>query len=129
MPSPATLTGADELEVVFAALHDVVTRCDAIRQEGRRQAAEMRRAADVQLASLRSQAAVTAVQTSTVAVASVKAAGRARQAAELAAAADQAARIRADGAERMTPYIAAAVSRVRNLPRSTTLTVHAGDLS
>jgi len=129
VPSPATLTGADELEVVFAAMDDVVARCEAIRQEGRRQAAEMRRTADARLASLRSQAAVTATQTSAAAVASVKAAGRARQAAELAAAEDEAARIRADGVERMTPYIVAAVSRVRNLPGSATLPPYAGGAS
>ena len=126
VPSSATLTGADELEVVFAFLGDVVARCEAIRDEGRRQAAEMRQTADVQLASLRSQAAAAAAQNRTAAVASVKAAGQARQAAELSAAENEAARIRAEGARRTTRCIATAVSRVRNLPGATTLTTHAG---
>ena len=127
VPSSATLTCADELEAVFAALDDVVARCDAIREEGRRQAAEIRRAADIRLASLGSQAATSAAQTRAAAVASVKAAGRARQAVELAAAQGEAARISADGVERMTPYIAAAVSKVRNLPGSHTPTARVGD--
>ena len=124
MPSSATLTGADELEVVFAALEDVAARCETIREEGRRQAAEIRQTADVQLASLRSRAATTSAQARAAAVNSVKAAGQARQAVELAAARDEAARIRADGVERMTPCIAAAVSRVRNLGGSATFTAH-----
>ena len=126
MPSSATLTGADELEVVFAFLSDVVARCEAIRQNGRQQAAEMRRTADAQLASIRSQAAMTAVQARATAAASAQAAGHARQAAELTAAENGAARIRADGLERMTPCIAAAVSRVRNLKGSATSAAHTG---
>ena len=129
MPSAETRTSADELEAVFAALDEVVVHCDAIRREARSQAAEIRRTAGVQLASLRSHAATTAAQARAAAVAAVKAAGAARQAAELGAAQDEASRVRADGVERMTPYVAAAVSKVRNLPGSHTLTAGAGDPS
>jgi hypothetical protein len=118
VPSATTFTGADELRPVFAALDDVVARCEAIREEGRRQAAEIRQAADLRLASLRSQAATTADQVEAASMAAVKAAGQARQVAELAAARREAAHVRADGVEKMTPYIAAAVLRVRSLPGS-----------
>jgi hypothetical protein len=129
VPSAETRTGADELEAVFAALGDVVAHCDAIRSAALSQAAEIRRTADVQLANLRSHAATTAAQTRAAAAAAVKAAGQARQAAELGAAQAEAARVRADGVERMTPYVAAAVSKVRNLPGSHSFTPGAGDPS
>jgi hypothetical protein len=116
VPSATTLLGADELRPIFAALDDVVARCEAIREDGRRQAAEMRKAADRRLDSLRSQAATTADQVQAASMAAVRAAGQARQAAELAAARSEAAHIRADGIEKMTPCIAAAVLRVRRLP-------------
>src|SRR5664279_2532640 len=118
VPSATSFTGADELRPIFAALDDVVARCEAIREDGRRQAAEIRQAADQQLASLTSQAATTADQVQAASIAAVRTAGQARQAAELAAARSEAAHIRADGIEKMTPYIAAAVSRVRSLPGS-----------
>jgi hypothetical protein len=129
VPQPATFTGADELEAVFAALDDVSARCEAIRKEGRRQAAQIRQAADLRLATLRSQATTIADHTRAAAAASVEAAGRTRHAAELIAAQDEAARIRAEGIERMPPYIAAAVSKVRNLPGSHSFTDRAGDVS
>ena len=127
VPSAAILTGADELERVFADLDDVIARCETIRTQGRRQAAEIREAAAAQLGSLRAQATTEIDQALAASAASVKAAGEARQAAELVAAQHEADRIRADGIERTTPYIAAAVSRVRNLPGSRTLTGRAGD--
>ncbi len=129
VPSATTLTGADELRPVFAALDDVVARCEAIREDGRRQAAEIRQAADLRLANVRSQAATSADQTRAASAASVKAAGMARHAAELAAARSEAARIRADGIEQITPYIAAAVSRVRSLPGSHIVPTRLGDVS
>jgi hypothetical protein len=127
VPTAAIFTGADELEPVFAALDDVLARCETIREDARRQVAEIQETADLRLASLRAEAATTADQARAASDASVKAVGQARQAAELVAAEDEAARIRADGIERMTPYVAAAVSRVRNLPGSHTLTARPGD--
>lgn len=129
MPSATTFTGADELRPIFAALDDVVARCEALREEGRRQAAEIRQATDLQLASLTSQAATTADQVHAASIAAVRAAGQARQAAELAAARSEAAHIRADGIEKMTPYIAAAVSMVRSLPASHPVATDVTDMS
>jgi len=129
VPSTATFTGADELRPIFAALDHAVARCEAIRGEGRRQAAEMRQAADVQVTSVTSQAATTAEQVEAASMAAVRAAGQARQVAELAAARSEAAHIRADGRQQMTPYIAAAVSRVRSLPGSHRVATDTTDLS
>ena len=129
LPSTTSRTGADELATVFAALDDVAERCDAIRAEGQQQAAEIRRVAVTQLASMRSVAAMAAAEARAAAAAAVQAAGQARRAAELAAAEHEVARIRADGVERMPPYVAAAVSKVRNLPGSRTFTARAGDAS
>lgn len=129
VPSAATSTSADELRPVFAALDDVIARCEAIGGEGRRQAAEIRQAADLRLANVRSRAATTADETRAASAASVKAAGQARHAAELAAARSEAARIHADGIEKMIPCIAAAVSRVRSLPGSHTVPPRMGDVS
>ena len=127
VPSAAVLTGADELEPVFASLDDVIARCETIRTQGQRQAAEIREAAAARLGNVRAQAANDIDQARAASAASVKASGEARQAAEMVAAQHEADRIRADGIERMSPYIAAAVSRVRNLPGSPTLTARAGD--
>jgi len=121
VPSTAVLTGADELGPVFAFLDDVIARCEAVRVDGQRQVAEIREASTVQLARLRAQAATAADEARAASAAAVQAAGRARQTAELVAAQRDADRIRADGVQRMPPYIAAAVSRVRNLPGSHTL--------
>lgn len=129
VPSPSRSTAAEELQAVFAALDDVLMRCDAMREEARRQAAGIREATDLQLASVKSQAVTTADQTRAAARASVQSAGRARHAAELASAQEEAMRIRADGIARMSPYIAAAVSRVRGLPSSHLPPANAGDAS
>ena len=127
VPSTAVRTGADELAPVFASLDDVIARCEAIRMDGRRQVAAIREASAVRLASLNTQAATAADEARTASAAAVQAAGRARHTAELAAAQHDADRIRADGIQRMAPYIAAAVSRVRNVPGSRALTGGAGD--
>jgi len=127
VPSPVALTGADELAEVFAALDDVIARCETIRADGRRQAAEIRQGAELRLESLRSQAAATADHARATSISSVKEAGRVRHTAELVTAADEAARIRADGIARLNPYIAAAVSKVRDLVSSRTHPAGAGD--
>jgi hypothetical protein len=115
VPSVTTSTAADELGPVFTAIDEVMSRCEAIRDEGRTEAAQIRRQATSQLASLQAQAAATSARTRAAAAAAVQTAGQARRAVELAAAQAEAARIGADGAERISPFIAAAVSRVRNL--------------